>query len=59
MAMNKGLAIGGGGEGSWEWRGEEVGGIGGRHGKEEVRIGESGMEGGVLGAFKFAFIYSI
>ena len=45
MATNKELALGKGGEGSREEREEDVGGIGGQHGKGKVRIGENRMEG--------------
>ena len=52
MAANKQLAIGKGGEGSWEQREEDVAGIEGQHNKEKVRIGENKMEGGCLGSIK-------
>ena len=45
MATNKELAIGKGGEGSWEEREEEVAKIGRQHGEEKVRIGDNTMEG--------------
>ena len=45
MATNKELAIGKGGEGSWEEREEEVAKIGRQHGEQKVRIGENTMEG--------------